>query len=184
MAGGCRPPPFRPTQAASDALKPTLTLIGFMGCGKSVVGVLVAQRAGAPFHDLDLLVESEAGMTISELFATRGEAAFRALESRLLPTVLAPGAVVAIGGGTPLDDANWRLITERSVTVFIDCEFETLLRRTSGTSNRPLAVGRSREELEALHQARLPRYREAAHVVNGDRPPDEVASEILEIWSG
>ncbi|HUZ88161.1 MAG TPA: shikimate kinase [Candidatus Baltobacterales bacterium] len=154
-----------------------------MGCGKSVVGVLVAQRAGAPFHDLDLLIESEAGMSISEIFATRGEAAFRAQESRLLPTALAPGAVVAIGGGTPLDDENWRLITERSVTVFIDCGFETIWQRTSGTTDRPLAVGRSRDELEALLHVRLPRYREAVHVVNGDRPPDVVASEVLKIWS-
>lgn len=154
-----------------------------MGCGKSVVGVLVAQRAGAPFYDLDLLIESEAGMSITDLFATRGEAAFRALESRLLPTVLAPGAVVAIGGGAPLDDENWRLITERSVTVFIDCEFETIWQRTTGTTNRPLAVGRSRDELEALLKVRLPRYRQAVHVVNGDSPPDVVASEILKIWS-
>ncbi|MGA8922921.1 MAG: shikimate kinase [Candidatus Dormiibacterota bacterium] len=154
-----------------------------MGCGKSAVGVLVAQRAGAPFHDLDLLIESEAGLSISDLFATRGEAAFRALESRLLPTVLAPGAVVAIGGGAPLDDENWRLITQRSVTVFIDCGFETIWQRTSSTSNRPLAFGRSRDELEALLDVRLPRYRQAVHHVDGDRPPDVVASEILEIWS-
>jgi shikimate kinase len=50
-----------------------------MGCGKSVVGVLVAQRAGAPFHDLDFVIENEAGMSISD-FATKGEAAFRAME--------------------------------------------------------------------------------------------------------
>ena len=154
-----------------------------MGCGKSLVGALVAERARAPFHDLDLLIESEAGTSISELFAIRGEAAFRALESRLLPTALAPGAVVAIGGGAPVDDQNWRLITERSVTVFIDCEFETIWQRTSGTNNRPLAVGRSRDELEALLHVRLTRYRQAVHHVNGDRPPDVVASEILEIWS-
>lgn len=154
-----------------------------MGCGKSVVGALVAQRAGAPFHDLDLLIESEAGLSISDFFAANGEAAFRALESRLLPTVLTPGAVVAIGGGAPLDDGNWRLITERSVSVFIDCELETIWKRTSGTTNRPLAAGRSREELEALLHARLPRYRQAVHHVKGDRPADVVASEILQIWS-
>jgi len=73
-----------------------------MGCGKSVVGVLVAQRAGAPFHDLDFVIENEAGMPVSDIFRTRGEAAFRAMESRLLPTVLQPGAVVALGGGAPI----------------------------------------------------------------------------------
>ncbi len=154
-----------------------------MGCGKSAVGVLVAARSGAPFHDLDLVVENECGMTISDLFAVRGEEAFRSLESRLLPTVLQPGAVVAVGGGAPLDENNWRLLTERAVTVFIDCEFETIWRRTSGTTNRPLAVGRTPEQLQELLRLRLPRYRQAIHHVNGDRPADVVAAEVVSIWS-
>jgi shikimate kinase len=154
-----------------------------MGCGKSVVGVLVAQRAGAPFFDLDLLIENEVGMPISDYFALSGEAAFRAVESRLLPDVLEPGAVVALGGGAPLEEANWRLIRERSVTVFIDCMFETIWQRTRGTTNRPLAVGRSRGELEALLEQRRPRYREAVHIVDGDKPADELAEEILNLWS-
>jgi shikimate kinase len=154
-----------------------------MGCGKSVVGVLVAQRTGAPFHDLDLIVENEVGVSISEYFAMHGEQAFRAVESRLLPDVLQPGAVVALGGGAPLGDANWRLITERSVTVFIDCLFETIWQRTHGTTNRPLAAGRSREELEALLELRRPRYREAVHIVDGDKPADVLAEEIVKLWS-
>ncbi|HEY1456114.1 MAG TPA: shikimate kinase [Candidatus Dormibacteraeota bacterium] len=155
-----------------------------MGCGKSVVGVLVAQRAGAPFYDLDMIIESEAGISISEYFATRGEAAFRRLESRLLPTVLVPGAVAALGGGAPLDDENWRLITERAVTVFLECAFETIWTRTRGTTGRPLATGRSYDELRALHEERLPLYRRAVHVVSSDAPADQVAAEIARLWSG
>lgn len=154
-----------------------------MGCGKSVVGVLVARRAGVPFIDLDLVIESEAGMPISEFFETHGEEAFRALESRLLPTVLQPDTVVALGGGAPLDDQNWRIIVERSLPVFIDCEFETLLKRTAGSTNRPLMSGRSPEELRALHEVRLPRYREAVYQVNGELDVDAVADEILKLWS-
>ncbi|TMC69952.1 MAG: shikimate kinase [Chloroflexi bacterium] len=154
-----------------------------MGCGKSVVGVLVAQRAGAPFHDLDFVIENEVGMPISEIFATRGEAAFRAIESQLLPRVLQPGAVVALGGGAPVDESNWRLIVERSTTVFLDCGFETIWNRISGTTNRPLLAANSRVELEALLQQRRPRYMEAVHRVDGDRSADVVADEILQIWS-
>jgi shikimate kinase len=154
-----------------------------MGCGKSVVGVLVAQRAGAPFRDLDLDIENEAGMSIWDIFATRGEDAFRAMESRLLPTVLQPGAVVALGGGAPIDESNWRLIIERSTTVFLDCGFETIWSRISGTANRPLIAARSRAELEALLEERRPRYLEAVHRVDGDRPADIVADEVLQLWS-
>lgn len=154
-----------------------------MGCGKSVVGVLVAQRAGAPFHDLDFVIENEAGMSIAEIFATRGEAAFRAIESRLLPEVLQPGAVVALGGGAPIDESNWRRIVERSTTVFLDCGFDSIWDRIKGTANRPLLAGKSRAELEALHELRRPRYMEAIHRVDGDRPADVVATEVLKLWS-
>jgi shikimate kinase len=154
-----------------------------MGCGKSVVGVLVAHRAGAPFHDLDSVIENEAGMSVAAIFATQGEAAFRSVESRLLPNVLQPGAVVALGGGAPIDESNWRLILERSTTVFLDCGFQTIWRRVKGSVNRPLMSGKSRTELEALLEQRRPRYQEALHRVDGDRPADVIADEILQLWS-
>jgi shikimate kinase len=154
-----------------------------MGCGKSVVGVKVAERAGAPFHDLDFVIESEAGMSISDIFATKGEAAFRALESRLLPDLLKPGAVVALGGGAPIDESNWKMILERSTTVFVDCGFDTIWDRIKGTTNRPLFASSTRAELEVLWQQRRPRYMEAIHRVDGDRPEDVVAEEILALWS-
>jgi shikimate kinase len=154
-----------------------------MGCGKSVVGVLVAQRAGVPFHDLDFVIENEAGMSIADIFATRGEAGFRTLESRLLPQVLRPGEVVALGGGAPIDDSNWSLIKERSTTVFLDCGFKTIWHRINGVASRPLVAGKSPAELEALLEQRRPRYREAVHIVNGDRSADVIADEILQLWS-
>jgi shikimate kinase len=154
-----------------------------MGCGKSVVGVLVAQRAGAPFHDLDLEIESEAGMSITDIFATQGEAAFRTMESRLLPGLLQPGAVVALGGGAPIDEANWKIIAERSITVFIDCGFDTIWGRIKDTTNRPLLASTSRAELETLLGQRRTRYLEATHRVDGDRPEDVVAEDILKLWS-
>ncbi len=154
-----------------------------MGSGKSTVGGLVAERAGAPFCDLDLMIENEAGMTIPEMFATRSEAAFRALESRLLPEALQPGAVVALGGGTPADESNWGLITDRSITVYLDVPFQTIWERVGVAANRPLATGRSRSELEALLDERRPRYEQASHRVDADRPPDVVADEVLKLWS-
>jgi shikimate kinase len=105
------------------------------------------------------------------------------MESRLLPSVLEPGAVVAIGGGAPIDDANWKLIVERSTTVFLDCGFKTIWERISGASHRPLVSGRSRAELEAMFEQRRPRYLESVHHVDGDRPADVVADEILQLWS-
>jgi shikimate kinase len=154
-----------------------------MGCGKSEVGVLVAQGAGVPFRDLDLVIENEAGTSIADIFATRGEAAFRAIESRLLPEVLEGGTVVALGGGAPIDDSNWRLIVERSTTVFLDCGFDEIWSRIGSQAGRPLISGRSRAELEALLERRRPRYRQAVHRVDADRPALVVADEVLGLWS-
>ena len=72
------------------------------------------------------------------------------MESRLLPDLLRPGSVVALGGGAPIDDANWKVIVERSTTVFIDCGFDTIWDRIKDATTRPLMTGRSRDELEAL----------------------------------
>jgi shikimate kinase len=157
--------------------------MGFMGSGKTVVGALVAQRSGSVFHDLDLMIEDKAGMAISDLFATRSEAAFRAIESELLPKALEPGAVVALGGGTPMSDLNWKLIHEKAMTVYLQASFEVIWPRVAGIEIRPLVAGRSRDQLEALLEQRRSRYEEADHTVDVNRPLDEVVTEVQRLWS-
>ena len=154
-----------------------------MGSGKTVVGALVAQRSGTAFHDLDMMVEDEAGMAVSDIFAIHSEAVFRALESRLLPKALQPETVVALGGGAALDDSNWKLIRERATTVYLEASFDTIWARIGHQANRPLFFGHPREEIEALLNRRRPRYEEASHRVNADAPLDEVATEVMKLWS-
>jgi shikimate kinase len=157
-----------------------------MGSGKSTVGRLVAERLQAPHRDLDAMIEERAGMTIAQLFADGGEAAFRALESELLPLALEPGAVASLGGGTPLAEPNWALIRERAFTVWLDAPLPILLGRLkSGQSRvRPLFDGRSREQLEALLQARLVRYGAADRRVDARGSVAEVAGEVCRLWAG
>lgn len=155
-----------------------------MGSGKSMVGALVAKWAGAPFHDLDLMVEDEAGMTIPDIFFTQGEAAFRALEKAILPKALEPGAVVALGGGAVMDDANWSLANERAIPVYLEVPFMTLWQRLRTQGGRPLIAGRSQSEVEALFEARRHRYEQSPHRIRGDRPIRVVAEEVLRLWSG
>ena len=154
-----------------------------MGSGKSVVGALVAYRAGAPFFDLDFMIESEAGLTVAEIFASRGEPAFRALESRLLPDALRQGTVTALGGGTAMDDANWQLIQKRATSVYLELPFATIWRRIAPSQDRPLIAGRLRREVETLFDQRRPRYEQATHRVDADRSPDDVAADVLTLWS-
>ena len=167
----------------SDTSRRPLALLGFMGSGKTLVGALVAERAHAPFADLDLMVEDKAGMPVADIFATHNEAAFRALEKELLPVALKPGTVVALGGGVVMDDDNWALISEHAVTVYLDASFATLWERIGHLAGRPLLARRWREEVEALFESRRRRYEQATHRVDAGRDAGAVAADVMKHWS-
>ena len=160
-----------------------LALMGFMGAGKSTVGRLVAERAGAPYRDMDEVIEERCGMSIPEIFRARGEPAFRALESDVLPSLLAPGAVVSLGGGAPVDDGNWAVISGGAVTVWLKVPLDRLLARArAARGTRPLLDGRARADVERLYEVRCRRYAQAEHVVDGTAAPDRIAEEVLRLW--
>ena len=154
-----------------------------MGAGKTLVGALVADRARAQFFDLDTMVEDRAGMSIAEIFATHSEEAFRAFEKATLPTVLRPGAVVALGGGVVIDDDNWRMVSERAMSIYLEVPFKTIWERIHHRSGRPLILNREEAEVEALFERRRPRYEEATFRVDGTLGPSVVADEVRRLWS-
>lgn len=121
-------------------------LIGFMGCGKSTLGRALERRAGVVFTDLDDEIERRAGMTVSEIFATRGEEEFRALERDTLRSLSltdrAVPTVIACGGGTPCQPGNMELMDSLGTTVLLEAERERLVRRLiEGKAKRPLIAG-------------------------------------------
>jgi shikimate kinase len=154
-----------------------------MGSGKTLVGALVAERAQAPFFDLDHLVEERAGMTIAEIFATHSEEAFRAFEKQALPGVMRPGAVVSVGGGAVMDDDSWRLVSNEATTVYLEVPFAVLWERIRNELDRPLIARRSESEVAELLERRRPRYEQAQHRVDGSKEAGKVAAEVLKLWS-
>jgi len=123
---------------------PGIYLVGFMGSGKSTVGRELARMMGWSFFDTDDEIEAAEGMAISEIFETRGEAEFRRIESAIVRRHVGwigqgRPAVVALGGGAFVAEANRRLLLGNGVAVWLDCPWETVQRRVSQAAHRPLA---------------------------------------------
>ncbi len=155
-----------------------IVLVGFMGAGKSTIGRLLADKLGLPFIDTDPVIEQRAGRVISEIFATDGEAAFRALEHEVIAGLLdGPDAVLALGGGAP-EHAGTRRKLRRADVVYLRVSYEQALRRVGADAGRPLLA---QPDLQARYRRRLPIYAAVATltVPAGDLDPDTISQDIL-----
>lgn len=164
-----------------------LFLTGFMGAGKSTVGRLVAEGLGRPFLDLDRVIEQREGMTVSEIFAARGEAGFRDAEHAALEQLTGEEpAVVATGGGVVLREDNQVLLRRQGSVVFLSVTPEEALARLGDAGDRPLLIGEGLAAARGILEARLALYRATAdHVVETvGRTADEVAEAVVTAVSG
>lgn len=159
----------------------TIALTGMMGAGKTTVGRALALRLGRRLVDTDDEIERWVGRSVAEIFATRGEEAFRGYEAVVVRELSAvPDLVLALGGGTVMDDGPVADLTLTGVLVHLDVPVEELARRVGDGSGRPLLDGDPVVRLAEVHAARNARYLEVADVVlDADRPVDEVVDALL-----
>jgi shikimate kinase len=170
-------------QTSSNSVVPRrIVLTGFMGSGKTTVGPLVAARLGWSFIDVDDMIEAEAGITIAEIFARHGEAAFRERERETIARLAAADSqVLALGGGAIENEATRTLLLTAPDTLLIHLEVElaTTLKRCQGTEQtRPILADQA--NLAARYQRRLPLYRMAHVSIQVDAlTPQEAVEAIL-----
>ena len=155
----------------------TVVLVGLMGVGKTSVGRRLAKALDLPFKDADAEIEQAAGRTISEIFAERGEAEFRAGERRVIARLLrGPPLVLATGGGAFIDVETRRLIKETAVSVWLRADIEVLVRRVKRRDTRPLLRDQDpKAVLERLAAERYPVYAEADLTVETNESPHDAA---------
>ncbi len=140
-------------------------LIGYMGSGKSTIGKKAAKAFDYRFVDTDVCIEEQEGCTISELFAKKGEAYFRNCETELIKRLLSEpkGMVIATGGGLPVRPENAAVLKQLGTIVYLKTEPETLVRRLSGDTKRPLlSDGDLRGKIKSMLETRGPIYEAAA----------------------
>lgn len=159
-----------------------IILVGMMSSGKTTLGKKLARALNYQFVDLDKLIEKDQGMEISSIFAHRGEAYFREVESSILKeTATQKGIVLASGGGTPCFFDNMEVIKGMGISIFLDVPAADLARRIEnhGKDDRPILSGTTSlvDTLQARITDRLPYYTQADFTLKGEID----VSHLLEI---
>jgi len=148
--------------------KDNIVLIGFMGSGKSTLGIRLSYRLRRVIEDTDKLIEKKTGRSISDIFARDGEEAFRTMETQLLKELNenANGKIVAVGGGTPVREENRPLLKSLGTVVYLRIRPESVYERLKGDTTRPLLQGDNpREKIENLMTARKDAYEGSADLI-------------------
>ncbi len=153
-------------------------ITGYMASGKTTFGRALARATGRQFIDLDFYIEQRFRKTIREIFAERGEEAFRRMESAMLREVGEfEDVIIACGGGTPCFNANMDYMLGAGTTVFLEASVERIITRLVINSvRRPLMAGKSeaelREAVEAGLRERMEHYQRAEIHFSGERLED------------
>lgn len=156
-------------------------LCGFMGCGKSHIGRMLASALGRQYTDLDRVIVEREGMTIPEIFDKFGEPHFRALEAKYIQQ-LSEGYVIATGGGALINNETAAFARKSGLSVYINTSFETCYARIKDDTNRPLVVNNSKEQLMELYEKRAAIYRaNSMCMVNGNTTDYIITNEIYKL---
>lgn len=163
-----------------------LILIGFMGSGKSTLGRYLNKTKNRGFLDTDEYIEKEQQRSISDIFATDGEEAFRDMETKLIKKLLIDNyrdTVFGLGGGMPIREENGELLKQLGTVVYLRATVDTLVGRLSGDDKRPLLKGGDlREKIENLMAKRAAIYEKRADLIidTDDLELDDVYERICE----
>lgn len=154
-------------------------LCGFMGCGKTTIGKLLATKLDYSFIDLDEYITNKTGKSIPEIFKKQGEKHFRALEASSLAELTDNNLVISTGGGALVSISNAIKAKNHGRIVFINTSFNICYDRVVGDQNRPIAKSKSKSELYELFKKRLPYYiTHCDYEVDGNEDPEDIVSDI------
>lgn len=160
-----------------------ISLIGFMGSGKTTVGRILAHKLGFLFIDLDRVIELEDGRKINDIFKIYGEDYFRELETKVIKKIYKnKNCVFACGGGAIKRKENMKIIRENSAVIYLNISPRIALKRLGDVKDRPLIEVEDREEvIKEMISKRNNLYHKYAHMIinNDDMDPKKASNEIL-----
>jgi shikimate kinase len=159
-----------------------IALIGFMGAGKTSVGRIVADQLHFEHHDTDEIIQARMGRTITEIFSTDGEPAFRKMESELVEELAGrTRSVIATGGGLPANPQNLASLKMHALVVCLWASPEKIWERVKNQTHRPLLHDPDpQKKIRDLLAAREPFYKQADVLLNTElRSVREVAQQVV-----
>jgi shikimate kinase len=165
----------------------SVVLVGMMGAGKSTIGRRLSSRLGMPFLDADAEIEAAAGMSIPDIFESRGELDFRDGEARVIARLLDSGpAVLATGGGAFMRKETRDRIRDKAVSIWLKVDADIIMRRVKRRSDRPLLQTADPEAtVGRLISEREPVYRQAdLTIASRDVPHEKIVEECIEAMHG
>lgn len=164
-----------------------IVLLGFMGTGKTRVAQQLAKDLGREFVEMDSIIENREGITINEIFATKGESYFRKVESEVVKELAERGVlVISAGGGVVLNSDNIEKLQENGILICLDAEPEEILRRVGKEKRRPLLnVDDPLRKIKELLSFRKPYYDKIKiHIDTTGKSIEDVVKEVYEKGKG
>ncbi len=162
-----------------------IILTGFMATGKTVVGKLLAGQLGYEFVDTDDIIVERTQMSVSDIFKTKGEAAFRKIESKVAKELSEKeGLVISTGGGLMLDPANAAVLGRRGRVFCLVATPEEILNRVlvDGSVKRPLLDDPDpMQRIVEMMEQRDKHYGRFPQLVTSGKTPDQVVKHLVGI---
>src|SRR6202035_1223065 len=165
----------------------SVVLVGMMGAGKSTIGRRLSARLRLPFLDADIEIEAAAGMSIPDIFETRGEADFRDGEARVIARLLDGGpCVLATGGGAFMREETRNRIRDKAVSIWLKADVDIIMKRVKRRADRPLLQTEDPEATAGrLMREREPVYQRADLTIwSRDVPHEKIVDECIEALYG
>lgn len=161
-----------------------IILVGFMAVGKTTIGKSLKNIFGYSLFDVDSLIEKEEKTPISEIFNKKGEPYFRNKEVEVAKKLLSRNNnIISTGGGLFLNEEVRKMALKNNFVVFLDLDVNEVYNRVNRNNLRPLAKGKTLEELKELYEIRLPYYLEAnVRIDTNKKTPKQIAEEIKEYY--
>ena len=148
------------------------------GSGKSTIGRILSKKLNYKFFDTDWNIEDETKLKINDIFANKGEAYFRDLETKVLTKLTKINKVViSTGGGIILKNKK---ILNKCFNIYLQCDQEVLIERASRNKDRPLLLIDIKKNMKNLFNERKDIYNDLADLkINTKSDIQKTITEIL-----